>query len=181
MNNTEQREFNRKCLYLGLMKLLEEKSMDKITIGELCEYSGVSRMTFYRSYNFKEDIMLQHLEECFSRFLQSLEETHCSDSHYEVALQFFRFWQTDEKEFLSALVRNGLSGQLMERFYHYLSLMYQNVSLLHHTSEYIRSFLAGGLYKLLVDWTQEKFTATPEELAELLSVGGVALQERFIK
>ena len=87
-----------------------------MTIGELCDTAGVSRMTFYRSYNYKEDILLQHLGECFGRYMEGL---HIQD-FYEVSLSFFRFWQSEEKEFLIAVVASGFGPQLMERLYLYL-------------------------------------------------------------
>ena len=66
MNNAEQKQFFQRCLYGALMQLIQEKKFEKISIGELCDRAGVSRMTYYRSYNNKEDIFLQHLDECFS-------------------------------------------------------------------------------------------------------------------
>ena len=73
MNNVEQKTFNQQCLYTALMQMSNKKTIDSITIGELCDYAGVSRMTYYRSYTSKEEILLQHLEECFVRFISQLE------------------------------------------------------------------------------------------------------------
>lgn len=174
MNNAQQKEINQQCLYLALMELLKQKSIEKVTIGELCDNAGVSRMTFYRSYNYKEDILMQHLEECFNRFLSILQENDYH-THYDISLCFFHFWQTEERDFLLMLITAGLSAQLMERFYHYLDLVYQKVKWVQSVPSYISSFLAGGLYKLLIDWMKDETKATPEELAEFLSTGGNAL------
>lgn len=178
MNNTEQKVFNQQCLYKALIQLLNKKSMDSITVGELCDHAGISRMTYYRSYTAKEDILLQHLEECFVRFVDTLE-TRNLHTHYDMAYAFFHFWKTEEKDFLSTLMRSGLSMQLMERFYYYLELFYQKVEPSHNISPYVRSFLAGGLYKLLIDWIKDDQSVTIEELAEFLSMGGNTLFQKF--
>lgn len=177
LNNQEQKEFNQQCLYTALMQLLHKKPIDSITIGELCEYAGVSRMTYYRSYNSKEDILLHHLEDCFYRFMTLLEskKTH---THYEMACIFFDFWKTEEKDFLSILIRSGMSIQLMDRFFYYLDLFYQKVEPSQTISPYVRSFLAGGLYKLLVDWIRDD-SSSSMEIAEFLSIGGDTLFHTF--
>ena len=170
MNNRQQKEINQQCLYLALMELLKQKPIEKITIGELCDTAGVSRMTFYRSYNYKEDILLQHLEECFESYMQEIP----LQNYYEVALSFFRFWEIREKDFLIAVVKSGLSYQLMDRFYVYLdqiipSMVSENVP------PFVRSFLAGGLYRMLMDWMKEGAKTTPEERAAFLAKGSYAL------
>ena len=180
MNNVEQKTFNQQCLYTALMQMLNKKAIDSITIGELCEYAGVSRMTYYRSYTSKEEILLQHLEECFVRFISQLE-TKKIHTNYDMACIFFKFWQLEEKDFLATLLRSGLSMQLMEKFYYYLELFYQKVEPSQNVTPYVRSFLAGGLYKLLVDWIKDDCITPIEELADFLSIGGDTLLQTYTK
>ena len=180
LNNAEQKTFNQQCLYTALIQMLNKKSIDSITIGELCDYAGVSRMTYYRSYASKEEILLQHLEDCFIRFISQLEIKKIH-THYDMACIFFHFWQLEEKEFLSTLIRSGLSMQLMERFYYYLELFYQKIEPSQNVTPYVRSFLAGGLYKLLVDWIKDDCSISVEELAGFLSIGGDTLLQTYSK
>ena len=67
----------------------------------------------------------------------------------------------------------------MELFYHYLDLVYKKIDWTQNVPSYIRSFLAGGLYKLLIDWMKDESKASPEELATFLSIGGNALYDSF--
>ena len=173
MNNAEQKRFFQSCLYDALMKLIQEKKFDKISVGELCEAAGVSRMTYYRSYNNKEDILLQHLDECFAMYLADLPV----QDFYGVALSFFQFWQGQEREFLIAVVHSGLSAQLMDKFYGYLDqIIPQMVS--EEVQPFVKSFLAGGLYKMLMDWMKTGTQATPEEMAAFLAKGSYALTKQ---
>ncbi len=50
-------EFLRTCIFEALMLLLDQKKYEDITISELAEKAGVSRMTYYRTYENKEDVM----------------------------------------------------------------------------------------------------------------------------
>ena len=47
----------------SLLTLLDEKPMDDITISELTQMAGISRMTFYRNYSCKEDILSEHFKD----------------------------------------------------------------------------------------------------------------------
>ena len=173
MNNAEQKRFFQQCLYDALMKLMQEQKFDNISVGELCKVAGVSRMTYYRSYNNKEDILLQHLDECFAVYLADLPV----QDFYGVALSFFQFWQGQERDFLIAVVRSGLSAQLMDKFYAYLDQIIPRMVPSEEVQPFVKSFLAGGLYKMLMDWMKTGAQTAPAKIAAFLATGGKALTE----
>ena len=45
------------------MILLQQKRYEEITVSEIANKAGVSRMTYYRTYSSKEDIVIQHFKE----------------------------------------------------------------------------------------------------------------------
>ena len=45
----------------ALFGLLKEKSLNEISISEICETAGVGRMSFYRNYENKEDVIKKQL------------------------------------------------------------------------------------------------------------------------
>ena len=153
------------------MELMKEKKFEKISIGELCDRAGVSRMTYYRSYNYKEDILLQHLDECFSRYMQGLDVR----DFYTSSLSFFQFWQDQEREFLIAVVKSNLAAGLMDKFYAYLEEIFSQMQLGTEVAPYAKSFLAGGLYKMLIDWVKNGTKDSPEAMADFLAAGSRAL------
>lgn len=167
MNNAQQKQFFQQCLYTALMRLLGEKSFQDISIGELCKVAGVSRMTYYRSYRCKEEILFQHLEECFAVYWADLKGKETPE-FYDAALSFFQFWSGAEKEFLLAIIRSGLASCLMDQFYNYLEQILALVAENRILAPYMKSFLAGGLYKMLIDWIENGADVSSEEMAGLL-------------
>lgn len=177
MNNAEQKAFFRQCLYTALLELMKEQGFDKISVGALCERAGVSRMTYYRSYRSKEDILLQHLDESFARYFDALQ----SGPEWELrsaAQAFFHVISHTEREFYLCIVRQKLSSLLMDRFYVYLSRMLALLLPEQTWHPYIRSYLTGGLYKVTVDWIENGMDLSEEQMTALL-VELVELTGRF--
>ena len=51
MSTKNSNFFSRDCMVQALIQLLKTKSLSNITITELTERAGVSRMTYYRNYH----------------------------------------------------------------------------------------------------------------------------------
>ncbi len=64
----------RECIVTALMQLLKEKPLSAISISELTERAGVSRMTYYRNYQSKEDIFSSYLEEALADYQKEARE-----------------------------------------------------------------------------------------------------------
>lgn len=58
----------RECIVTALLQLIYEKPMSSITISELTKRAGVSRITFYRNYDSKEEIFISELKELVARY-----------------------------------------------------------------------------------------------------------------
>lgn len=50
-------EFLKECIADALIKLLQEKPMENISISEITDLAGVGRSTYYRNFTSKEDIL----------------------------------------------------------------------------------------------------------------------------
>ncbi len=68
-------EFLRTCIFEALMLLLDQKKYEDITISELAEKAGVSRMTYYRTYENKEDVVIQFLRTRTDSLLRQTKAT----------------------------------------------------------------------------------------------------------
>ena len=57
MGNLERNTYVREQITKAMIKLLKKKEMKQITIGDITEMGEVSRVSFYRNYEDKEDII----------------------------------------------------------------------------------------------------------------------------
>ena len=67
-NKKETTTLVKKCIVDSLLLLMNEKDFDEITITEICNKAGVSRMTYYRNYYNKYDIIIEYLKDIAEDF-----------------------------------------------------------------------------------------------------------------
>jgi len=56
-----KQEFIKSCIYEATLALMSSKSPDEISVTELTNKAGVSRMAFYRNYNIVQDVITDYL------------------------------------------------------------------------------------------------------------------------
>ncbi|MBR6940531.1 MAG: TetR/AcrR family transcriptional regulator, partial [Clostridia bacterium] len=54
MNRSESNNLTRECITTALLIIIREKDYDEITITDITEKAGVSRMAYYRNYKSKD-------------------------------------------------------------------------------------------------------------------------------
>ena len=53
----ETKEFTKNCIMDALIQLMHTKDYNDITITDITKRAGVSRMSYYRNYKSKDDIL----------------------------------------------------------------------------------------------------------------------------
>lgn len=60
-NNQEANAITRECIETALVKLMEKKPYDAITITDITKRAGVSRTAYYRNYASKDEILSRRI------------------------------------------------------------------------------------------------------------------------
>ena len=153
---------SKSLLQQAFLLLLKDKTFDEISIAELCRKAGVSRQTFYSNYRYKEDVLLEHLDDILNEFYNY----NISKLDFDEVFQILSMIFTKYRHFLQNLFRANLDFQIMFRFEKLLKRMNTNV-IMHSHIEYIDCFFAGGMYLVLRKWL---LMGTPITALELTSV-----------
>lgn len=147
----------------ALLLLMEKKEYHDISITELCEKAGVTRMSFYRNFESKEDILRKWLAEVTDRFVAQSGISYKNDAPHDYFVTLFTHLAR-YKQICVALYEAGLSYLLKDEF--------DRVFLSIHGGEYddYKSFFhAGGVYNVFLLWLMRGCAETPEELADKLT------------
>ena len=164
MSLNEQSEFSKQCLTDALFLLLEHKSFQAITIKELTEKAGVSRLTFYRNFHAKEDILTRYYRINFSQYLKKLDETGVS-SIKGALVSCFQYWKNAENH-IRLILDNHLEYFLYEPFEDFLSILLQKYHVGAHLKENQIQFLIGGLYFSMIHWVSDDANLSAEDMAD---------------
>lgn len=147
----------------ALLLLMEKKDYHDISITELCEKAGATRMSFYRNFESKEDILRKWLAEVTDRFVAQRGISYKNDAPHDYFVTLFAHLE-QHKNICTALHEAGLDYLLKEEF--------DRVFLSIHGGEYddYKSFFhAGGIYNVFLLWLMRGCAETPEELADKLA------------
>ena len=64
----------KKYIFEALYELLSRRNINEINVSEICEKAGVSRMSFYRNFKSKEDLVNKSLEKILLNLKENLSK-----------------------------------------------------------------------------------------------------------
>lgn len=154
----------------GLLRLLENKSIEKVTVTELCKEAGINRATFYTHYQIPHDILLE-MEHDIIDDIEALQK-QLPIQNFQTYTETLCQYLYEHADLVRVLIHN-FSGQ---DFAEMLNKTYKNIldssiakDVDKDNLKLITTYFAGGGYFLLTVWLQEDIKKTPKEIAQLIS------------
>lgn len=95
----------------GLWELLEDKSFEKISVSELVERAGIGRVTFYRNFSNKEEVLKRSFNMELQAWLseRQIDLSDWTDGQLLSALrQFFDFWNEQQDNIRLLICLTGI-------------------------------------------------------------------------
>ena len=166
---TVKKTKSKELIQIAFYELLEEKDFEAISIKEICEKAGVSRMSFYRYYSTKEDIFIVICDETFDRFFHRVVSMQLTTIK-EMLLIFFQGLEKS-KDKIEILKKAGKETILLSLFEQYCSYLVSktNVSLLKSgTNPYSTPYFAGAIYNVFIRWSNRYYAETPEQIVDII-------------
>lgn len=150
----------KESLRTAYFEYLMANSYDNISIKELTELVNCSRMTFYRNYKSKEDILDFWFDELIQDLTDRCRSSESAEEYTRVLLEYAR----EESEYIKALFKHG-----------YLELLFRKVNDRTRFSEmsseqlYLTYARIGAIFNCLVNWIQEDMQTDPEVILKHIS------------
>lgn len=167
--NAEQSRITKDSIFGALMSLMEKKRFEDISITEVTQKAGVSRMAFYRNYSIMEDILMDHLNNIFREYSNLLN--HKEISNYEITRLFFYYFRQHQK-FIENLLRSKLTHLILEKSIEFLNILSNAITCTMDCSpefkKYNIAFLSGGFFNVLMIWCKNGMIETDEKMAEMV-------------
>ena len=159
-----------KALAASLKKLLEKKTLDKITVKDITDDCGVNRQTFYYHFQDKYELLdWIYYNEAISVMTEGLTFENWSSRIYRMLTQMKKedyfyinaFKASGQKEFEAYLF--SVAKELFKEIIANLSGE-KEVKL--EDMDFIASFFSYGTVGIIVAWAQEGMRESPEFLKE---------------
>ncbi|MBQ0079068.1 MAG: TetR/AcrR family transcriptional regulator [Eubacterium sp.] len=157
----------KKLLKTALIELLGEKSIDKITIYELCKRAEINRTTFYKYYGSQQDLF----NEIQDDFCDELEAklNPGDESSLEDLLKYI----DGQRELCKVLITQMTASSFLDRVKEIQNLqdaLNDDVFNSNETwqNETLKMFILEGAYAVIRSWIWDENPVTPKELADKL-------------
>lgn len=151
----------------ALLQLMTEKPYNEISIKEITEKADLSRRTFYRNFNQKDDLLCEYAHGLMEEYISDLREV-AQPSAFNVMRVYFSFWKK-HLDFLRLLEKNRLLYLVFEKHNealpHIRKAVYGTECTDVPLQEYTIAFNAGGFCNLLFAWLRRGAQESPEKMA----------------
>jgi len=175
-------QYTRMILRQSLLELMKERSINKITVTDICELAEVNRGTFYAHYSDPYDLLHQIEKELYSDIIQSLERSLKSDS-IQVLLQ----------EIFQSIEKNGDLCKILFSEYGDKEFIRELLCIVHdkcmdewqqvakHVDrsqlEWLYTFTANGSVGIIQAWVQGGMKESPTDIAQFIyKISSLGLQ-----
>lgn len=151
----------------ALTQLLSKKPIGEISISELVDRANVSRASFYRNYECKEDILREYIDILFRELTNEWqknenallsEQMHLLIAHFERHCDFYKLLNETGLTYLLKDAIIGICGPKPE---------YEK------TQAYASAYVAYTLYGWIDTWFKRGMQETADDIADMFKKQGL--------
>ncbi|SDN05149.1 TetR/AcrR family transcriptional regulator [Lachnospira pectinoschiza] len=146
----------------ALIILMKKMDYKDISITKICEKAGVTRMSFYRNYSSKEDVLKSWIKAITNSFLEETKISYKGDSSEEYFQKLFSHFKK-YANICQLIYKAGLIYLIKDEFDRVFLELHKE-----EYDEYKSYFLAGGVYNIFLLWLIHGCKESPEELSSRL-------------
>lgn len=171
----------RKWLHEALLDLLKEKSFDAITIQDITRKADIARMTFYRHFQDKDEL----LQSCTKQFLDGIQPLLKSPLHSKETetgtivrqnLKSFYDYALEHQETFNVLLTGAAGTIVRKQLRDYcIDLILESLEgggtlkTLTSPPELVATFVAEGAIGLMIKWLETNTQQSTQLLAETVA------------
>ena len=148
----------RESIETALILLMDKKSINDITVTEIIKKAGVSRISYYRNYETKEDILFSRMNKIAAEWKEKSDKDTAETG--EKVIWLFEM----ERPVLAVLYKNDLEHLMYKLIRKYCGLE-ENIE--NNAVAYLMSFFAGAFFGWCDEWVKRGMKESPEEIIKM--------------
>lgn len=163
------RSIIKECIYEAYLQLLEERQSDNISITEITEKAGVSRVSYYRNYNSKIDIINDYLKD-YVEYYNKINNIDNNATDFNTHLYHILNICKENKRLFKVLFKIGFelkdSNAITQKTYSYVQNKFN--SDIKETNKYELCFYAGAIIFVLNEWLKNDCAESIDEIYNII-------------
>ena len=167
MHNQQKNTWVKQQITSTLLDLLREKKLADISVSELTEMAGVGRVSFYRNYQTKEDILREESDRLIQEW-GKLYEANPESAPETLFPSLFDFYR-EHRDFYTTLYEAGMSTIMMDTIISTIQITPEMPNL----EAYMKLFWAYGIYGWMLEWIKRGMQESGSELIGLFQLARV--------
>lgn len=155
------------AIALALIRLMERKPFEKISVTEIVRLAGVGRTTFYRNFRDKEQVLCRYINDLYLSFYHSGKMPACDSASGGIEaflLPRFQFIK-EQRSFFMVLRRHHLLHEAFSQINADMLLYISGVKA--PANPYRLAALSGSCAEIIRLWIDNDFAERPEELTDV--------------
>ncbi|WP_026478807.1 TetR/AcrR family transcriptional regulator [Alkaliphilus transvaalensis] len=169
-------KYTKMMLKESLIQLLQIKSIDKITIKEICELADINRSTFYSHYTDQHDLINQVQQELLKDINEYLDNYNFKGPEaesFQMIVSILEYIVANAELCKVLLGKNGnreLQKEIMMLVQEQAlrEVSYEN-NMDEETIEYYTLFAVNGSIGIIQKWLQDNMKKSAREMAEMIT------------
>lgn len=160
--NEKKNTYVRIQMLNALLDMLKEQDIQSIAISDLIEKANVSRVSFYRNYSSKEDILIQEENRLFSEWKYQYDLAD-KESPQNFTKELLNYYQ-DHSNFYQSLYAAGLENIIINTIIQSADIKDDDSN----TLAYFKSSIAYMVYGWVHEWMKRGMQETGTVLAAMI-------------
>ena len=160
MDNLKKNQYVKSEITKALLELLKEKDLNEISIREITTRAQVGRVSFYRNYKRKEDILEQYLFFIIKEWGESNTDSLSMDKLLKKLFEHL----VSYRDFYTLLYTKGL----LYLFKDTLKRLITKDQELPNVAAYSVAFVSYGIYGWIEEWIARRMQESADEIYNIL-------------
>lgn len=163
----------KRLLKESLLKLLEKKRINHISVKELCIESGINRSTFYAHYGEPRDVLTDIVKDHLAEISTIISNDNglspkerllkmCEFLYSNIKLEQIFYFNRSDEDIVKFCSEINFALLIPEQY------IYSKVFEDKNNESYALVFINYGIYHVLRKWLMTDAQKTPKEIAELI-------------
>ncbi len=160
MKNFTKVNGTKKQIFNALIILLDQKSPEDITISDICKEAEIVRMSFYRHFNSKEDVILYFFAQEITEFIEYAKSNNVSEPRDILSLRF-------------EIIKNSAYTPILTKFdcidkicVCIRTKFNEILNFDKPKDEYLWDYITGGIDSVTKKWIDDDMSLSIDEVAE---------------